>query len=187
MGKVDDKNIITKGFRGKYNDDLVFRKVDNETIFSRRSVSGKAPTEKQLAARARFNRASLYASSAIAHPQRSLDYKVMAELQGLKSAYLAAVTDYLTLPEIAETFTDEYHGNAGDIITFVAKEKFKIVDLTVTIMNAAGVVIETGKAVPFELSWRYTTTVANPQMSGSRLVVLARDRQGKESTVERVL
>jgi hypothetical protein len=67
MGKVDE-NIITKGFRGKYNDDLVFRKVDNQTVFSRRSVSSKAPTEKQLAARERFNRATSYASGAIAHP-----------------------------------------------------------------------------------------------------------------------
>jgi hypothetical protein len=187
MGKVDDKNIITKGFRGKYNEDLVFRKVDNQTVFSRRGVSSKAPTEKQLAARERFNRATLYASSAIAHPQRSLDYKVMADLQGLKSAYLAAVTDYLTMPEIAEAFTAEYAGNAGDLIAIIGKEKFKIVDLTVTIMSAAGEVIETGKAVPFELKWRYTTTTANPQVIGSRLVLLARDRQGKESTVEKVL
>jgi len=187
MGKVDDKNIITKGFRGKYNEDLVFRKVDNQTIFSRRGVSGKAPTEKQMATRERFNRASMYASSAIAHPQRSLDYKVMADLQGLKSAYLAAVTDYLTMPEIGDVFTDEYRGSAGEMITVSAKEKFKIVDLTVTILSAAGAVIETGKAVPFELKWRYTVTAANPQLSGSRVVVLARDRQGKESTVEKVL
>jgi hypothetical protein len=186
MGKIDE-NIITKGFRGKYNDDLVFRKVDKQTIFSRRSVSSKAPTENQLAARERFNRASMYASSAIAHPQRSQDYKVMADLQGLKSAYLAAVTDYLTMPEIGEAFADEYNGNAGDMIAIIGKVKFKIVDLTVTIMSAAGAVIETGKAVPFELKWRYTITTANPQVKGSRLVLLARDRQGKESTFEQVL
>ena len=186
MGKVDE-NIITKGFRGKYNEDLVFRKVDKQTIFSRLSVSSKAPTKKQLAARERFNRAASYASSAIAHPQRSLDYKVMADLQGLKSAYLAAVTDYLTMPEIGSAFTDEYAGNAGDLITITGKVKFKIVDLTVTIISPAGAVIETGKAVPFELKWRYTITTANPQVSGSRLVLLARDRQGKESTVESVL
>jgi len=32
MGKVDE-NIITKGARGKYNDDLVFRRVDKKTNF----------------------------------------------------------------------------------------------------------------------------------------------------------
>jgi hypothetical protein len=111
----------------------------------------------------------------------------MADLQGLKSAYLAAVTDFLTMPEIGSAFTDEYTGNAGDLITIIGKEKFKIVDLTVTILSAAGAVIETGKAVPFELKWRYTVTTANPQVKGSRLVLLARDRQGKESTVENVL
>ncbi|WP_276371823.1 hypothetical protein [Chryseolinea sp. H1M3-3] len=186
MGKIDE-NIITKGFRGKYNEDLVFRKVDKQTIFSRRSVSSKPPTESQLAARARFNSASMYASSAIAHPQRSLDYKVMADLQGLKSAYLAAVTDYLTMPEIGNAFAGEYNGNAGDLITIIGKVKFKIVDLTVTILSATGAVIETGKAVPFELKWRYTATTPNPQVRGSRLVLVARDRQGKESTVDQVL
>src|SRR6478609_3854015 len=106
MGKVDE-NIITKGFRGKYNDDLVFRRVDHRTIFSRHSVSSKPPTAKQLERQNKFNRASHYASAAIAHPQRELDYKVMAEQQGFRSAYVAALTDYLTLPEITSVFADE--------------------------------------------------------------------------------
>ena len=118
MGKVDE-NVITKGFCGKNNDDLVFRKVDKQTVFSRRSVSSKAPTGSQLAVRARFNRAARYASSAIAHPQRSLDYEVMADLQGLKSAYLAAVTDTSPCRRLAGAFTDEYTGNAGDLITII--------------------------------------------------------------------
>ncbi len=186
MGKVDE-NIITKGFRGKYNDDLVFRRMDRQTIFSRRSVSTKPPTAKQLESRNKFNRASHYASAAIAHPQRGLDYKVMAEQQGLKSAYLAAVTDYLTLPEITSVFADEYNGNAGELITITAKVPFKIIDLSVSILNAAGAVIESGKAVPNEAKWRYVITTANPQVKGSKLVIIAHDRQGKISTVEQVL
>lgn len=186
MGKIDE-NIITKGFRGKYNDDLVFRRVDNKTIFSRRSVSKKPPTASQLQTRNRFNRASHYASAAIAHPQASLDYKLMAELQGLKSAYLAAVTDYLTQPVIADVFTDGYQGNMGELITITPKVPFKITETTVTILNAAGAVIESGKAVPHEFKWRYVITTANPQVQGSKVVVLARDRQGKEVTHEQLL
>ncbi len=186
MGKVDE-NIITKGFRGKYNDDLVFRRMDNQTVFSRRSVNRKPPTSKQLESRNRFNRASHYASSAIAHPQRGLDYKVMAEQQGFKSAYIAAVTDYLTLPEITSVFTDEYNGNAGDLITITAKVPFKITDMAVSILNAAGAVIESGKAVANEAKWRYVITIANPQVKGSKVVLIAHDRQGKISTLEQVM
>lgn len=186
MGKVDE-NIITKGFRGKYNDDLVFRKVDNKTIFSRRSVSRKPPTAAQLEANRMFNRASHYASAAIAHPQRGLDYKVMAEQQGYKSAYVAALTDYLTLPEITSVFADEYHGVVGELITITAKVPFKIIDMSVSVMSADGAVIESGKAVPNAAKWRYVMTVANPQVKGSKLVIVAHDRQGKISTLEQVL
>lgn len=186
MGKVD-ANIITKGFRGKYNEDLVFRTMNKQTIFSRRSVNTKPPTPGQLEARNRFNRASHYASSAIAHPQRALDYKVMAEQQGLKSTYLAAMTDYLTLPEITSVFAEEYHGHVGDLITITAKVPFKIIELSVSIQNEAGAVIESGKAVPNEAKWRYVITSANAQVTGSKLVLVARDRQGKTSTVEKVL
>lgn len=186
MGVVDE-NIITKGFRGKYNEDLVFRRMDKQTIFSRRSVSRKPPTAGQVEARNRFSRSSYYASSAIAHPQRELDYKVMAEKLGLKSAYVAAMTDYLTQPEITSVFTDEYNGNVGELITIIAKVPFKIIDMDVSILNAAGEVIENGKAVVNLAKWRYVITTANPQVRGSKVVLNARDRQGKISTLEQVL
>lgn len=186
MGIVDE-NIITKGFRGMYNEDLVFRRMDKQTIFSRRSVSRKPPSAGQLAARDRFNRASYYASSAIAHPQRALDYKVMAEQLRFKSAYVAAMTDYLTQPEITSVFTEEYHGIVGELITITARVPFKIIDMDVSILNAAGDVIENGKAVANLAKWRYVITTANPQVSGSKVVVSARDRQGKISTLEQVV
>ena len=186
MGKVDE-NIITKGFRGKYNEDLVFRKMDKKTIFSRRSVSSKPPSANQLAVQTKFTKAAHYASGAVAHPERALDYKVMAEQQGLKSAYLAAMTDYLTMPEITSVFADEYRGNVGDLITITVKVPFKISDLSVSRLNAAGGVIESGKAVASQTKWRYVTTVANPQVQGSKLVLVGHDRQGKIASVEQVL
>jgi hypothetical protein len=59
--------------------------------------------------------------------------------------------------------------------------------MSVSILNAAGAVIESGKAVANEAKWRYVITIANPQVKGSKLVIVARDRQGKISTVEQVL
>ena len=112
---------------------------------------------------------------------------MMAELQGLKSAYLAALTDYLTLPEIGSVFTDAYRGTVGDLINIKPKVAFKITEIEVSILRADGSVIESGKAVPSELKWRYAATVANPQVAGSKIVLLARDRRGKESTLQVVL
>src|SRR5687767_3910071 len=116
MGKIKN-NVVTKGFSGKFGDDLVFRQLDNETIFSKRGTLTGAPTEKQSAARDRFTQAAMFASVAIDNPQASQTYKLMAKAQGLKSAYLAALTDYITQPEIGGVFTVAYTGQVGDLFS----------------------------------------------------------------------
>jgi len=186
MGKIKN-NVVTKGFSGKLGDDIVFRQVDNQTIFAKRTLVTTQPTAGQIAARARFTQASLFASTAIDNPQASQEYKLMAELQGFKTAYLAALTDYLTLPEIGSVFTDAYQGNVGDLINIKGKTAYKIKELHVSILRADGSVLESGNAVPNQLKWRYSATVANAQVKGSKLILLARDRRGKESTFEQVL
>ena len=131
--------------------------------------------------------AALFASAAVENPQASQDYKIMASVQGLKSAYLAAVTDYLTMPEIGGVYTFAYKGNIGDLITITSKVPLKITGITVSIQRPDGTVIESGEAVARELKWRYVATAANAQVKGSKLVLTARDRMGKESTLELVL
>src|SRR4051812_14012405 len=125
MGKIKN-NVVTKGFSGKFGDDLVFRQVDNQTIFAKRTLTPVSSTARQTEVRNKFTEASLFASGAIENPQASLDYKLMAELQGLKSAYLAAITDYLTMPEIGSVFVNAYRGNAGDVLNIKPKAVYKI-------------------------------------------------------------
>jgi len=186
MGKIKN-NVVTKGFSGKFGDDLMFRQVDNQTVFVKRSLLPRKSSAQQTAVRNNFAEASNFASNAMNNPQASQDYKLMAEVQGLKSAYLAALTDFLTLPEIGKAFVATYKGNVGDMINIKPKVAYKVVEIEVTILGADGTVLESGKAVPSELKWRYITTVVNAQVKGSKLVMLARDRQGKESTLEQLL
>jgi len=108
-------------------------------------------------------------------------------VQGLKSAYLAAVTDYLTEPEVSGVFTPGYKGKIGDVITIAPKHLYKITTLTVTIFNADGTVLETGAAEVDELMWRYTATVANANVAGCKLRVVAKDRQDREVVLEILL
>jgi hypothetical protein len=186
MGKIKN-NVVTKGFSGKFGDDLVFRQVDNQTIFAKRTLTPISSTARQTEVRNKFTEASLFASGAIENPQASVDYKLMAELQGLKSAYLAAITDYLTMPEIGGVFANAYKGNVGDVFNIKPKAVYKIMDIDVTITDANGVVIESGKAVATELKWKYIATKANAKVTGTKLKLVARDRQGKESVFEQTL
>lgn len=186
MGKIKN-NPVTRGFSGKLGDDLVFRQLDNQTIFAKRTLVSSAPSARQKEIRSNFTQASLYASAAIDNPQASQDYKLMAAVLGLKSAYLAAVTDYLTEPEIGSAFTGYYKGRVGDVINITSKLPFKITEIDVSIMLPDGTVLESGKAISSELKWRYVATVANAQVSGSKLVLVARDRLGKEVTFEQTI
>jgi len=186
MGKIKN-NVVTKGFSGKFGDDLVFRNVDDKTVFARRPLNTAEPTARQTEIRKKFTEATLFAAGAIDHPQASQDYATMAELQGLKSAYVAAVTDFLTTPEIGGVFTFAYTGNVGDMINIKPKVAMKIIQIDVSLLRADGTVLESGKAVPSALNWRYVATVANAQVKGTKLVLVAYDRQGKTSTFEQVL
>src|SRR5260221_1225720 len=120
MGKIK-KNRITKGFSGKYGDDIVFRQVDGQTIFARPGEITAAPTDKQMEVRKNFGEATNYANAAISNPQAGQDYKLMAAAQGLKNAYLAAVTDYLTVPEIGRGYIASYKEAVGDVINMTSK------------------------------------------------------------------
>jgi hypothetical protein len=186
MGKIKN-NVVTKGFSGKFGDEVVFRQIDGKTFFAKRGLKPSGSTEGQIETRNRFTQASFFASAAIDNPQAYVDYQAMAKLQGLKSAYAAALTDFLTLPEIASVFTAAYKGVVGDLISIKPKVNYKIVRVEVSIRDANGNVIESGSAVPSGTKWRYTITVANANVKGSRLLVTAHDRQQRVSTLELVL
>jgi hypothetical protein len=186
MGKIK-KNVITRGFRGTFGEDLVFRQVDGETVFSQKGENNSAPTPSQLQVRNKFLEATNYASAAVDNPQAGEAYKLMAKLQGLRSAYVAAMTDYLTMPEISSVFTNEYVGEVGNMINMISKHPHKITGISVSILKPDGSELESGAATVKALKWRYTATVHNAQVQGSKLVLKAKDRQGKEVTVEKVL
>lgn len=186
MGKIKN-NLVTQGFSGKFGDDITFRQIGGKTFFAKRAVRSALPSERQLAMRDKFGQASWYASNALADPQVYQHYKIMAKFQGLRSAYLAATADFLTTPEIGALNTSAYLGKAGDLISITSLTPYKITEIDVRILAPDGTVVESGKAVVREPKWHYRTTVDNLQVSGSRVIVTAHDRQGETSTIERVL
>jgi hypothetical protein len=183
MAQVKNNQFV-KGVSGRLGEDLVYRQVGDQTIVTKRGVITGAPTARQSAIRNRFAEATQFASVAIEHPATSVEYKLMAEVQGLKSAYIAAVADFLTEPEISTVYTSRYMGKIGDVIIIKPKHLYKIVALTVTILKPDGSVLETGAAVANELKWRYTATVNNANVAGSKVRVVAKDRQNKQVVVE---
>lgn len=186
MGKIKN-NVVTRGFSGKFGDDLVFRQVDNQTVFAKRTLVTGVPTQRQVEIRNKFTEAANFASAAIENEEAKLMYDLMADIQGLKSAYIAAMTDYLTEPEIGGVYTAAYKGQVGDAINIRPRVPYKVVSIEVRIVAANGNNIEAGAATVNGLKWKYIATVANASVRGSQLILVARDRQGKETTFEQLL
>lgn len=186
MGKIKN-NVVTKGFSGSLGEDITFRQVDGKTIFAKRTLTSFPATAKQQEVRDKFTEAAMTAGAAVGDPDVEQEYKVLAKLQGLKTAYVAAMSDFLTEPEIGGVFTRSYKGKVGDKISITPRIPYKIKELDVRILNPDDTVLESGKAIANELKWLYVTTVANTQVKGSKLVLTARDRFDKEVTMQLVL
>jgi hypothetical protein len=186
MGKIKN-NLATQGFSGKLGEDIVFRQVGGKTFFAKRGVLSSPPSTLQLQMRDKFAQAALFASGEMDKPHAYQDYKVLAKFQGLRSAYVAAFKDFITLPEIGGLNTSVYRGKAGDLIGITSMVPYKVTEIEIRIFSPDGTVLESGKAVAREPKWRYTARVDNPQVQGSRIIVIGRDRLGRETTLERVL
>lgn len=186
MGKVKE-NLLTKGFSGGIGEEIVFRQYRNRTIFSKRPKKSSTVTPDQQEARSHFQQAVYYAKTVLLNPTIREDYKTRAKEAGLPSAYVAAVTDFLKDLKLAGIHTDGYLGNVGDPVFITAVDDFKIQQLTVTIQDSSGAVIESGNAVRDLNGWRYEATQANANRTGTKIIVSAKDRPGKSVSEERIL
>jgi signal peptidase I len=186
MGNVKE-NLLTKGFSGKIGDEIVFRQVGNRTMFAKRPRKRTTFTPNQATQRTIFRDAVLFAKAALLDPATRAEYNDVAEAFSLRSAFNAAITDYLKHPEIALVYTNSYKGEVGNVIFILAKDAFKVKSATVTLQRADGTLIETGPAVAEQGQWKYIATQANDPVAGTRVIVNVKDRLGKETNDEKVL
>jgi len=182
MGKIVD-NRITSSFSGQLSEDVVFRQIGNKAFFARKGVNTKPSTVAQCGNRDLFATAQNYAERMLDKPQYSEWYSIVAKVNGLRSAQIAAVKDFMSKPEIDSINTRSYRGTVGDVILMKPKMLLKIEKMNVTLYRADGTLLESGEATKSELNWKYHASVSNAQAEGSRVVVVAYDRLEKSCTL----
>jgi hypothetical protein len=182
MGKIVD-NSITSSFSGQYSEDVVFRQIGNKAFFARKGVNTKPPTAAQRGNRHLFTTAQHYAAQMLERPQYSEWYSIVAKVNGLRSAQIAAVKDFMSKPEIESINTRSYRGTVGDVILIKPKMLLKIEKINVTLYRADGTLLESGEATKSEFNWKYQASVFNAKPEGSRVVVVAYDRLEKSCTI----
>ncbi len=122
MGKIVD-NRITSSFSGQLSEDVVFRQIGNKAFFARKGVNTKPPTAAQRGNRACLQRHKIMPSECWI--SLSTVSSIVAKVNGLRSAQIAAVKDFMSKPEIDSINTQSYRGTVGDVILMKPKMLLK--------------------------------------------------------------
>ena len=188
MSKIKN-NPLLKGASGMLGDVVVYREVGGNVIMANRPRKPEVLTAHQEITRERFLRAVQYARTQLANEVTKAEYAAGITASKL-SAYAVALTDYLKAPVVNAVDVSKYTGAVGELILIRASDDFRVVGVHVVVSDNAGTVIEQGEAVlqpdSFD-DWRYTSTVANAALAGTKITVTASDKPGNATVKETVL
>ena len=180
------RNVVTFGLSGLIGDLLVFRQKAGKTFVSNKpKLSTKAPTAEMLKVRSLFRRAAIYAKSVIKDLTKKAAYEAVAKPG--QSAFNVAFADYQKGPEIETGLAfPHYNGEIGQELKASIIDNFIVKSVTFSILNAAGVSLESGEAMQAEdgLDWVYTTTAENADFAGGKVIIKAYDNPGNETLLE---
>jgi len=170
---------------------VTMRKLNGRVVIKnrpRRKVVAD-PTEKQLVVFRKFKEAAQWAKKQIAKPDVDALYAARVT-DKVKSAFLVAVTDYLTAPTVESIDASQYNGAIGDAITAKVVDDFMVTKVTVIITDPTGKILEQGQATQdpdMEFLWSYAATVANSAVAGTTVSVTGQDRARNQTVLEKVL
>jgi len=179
-------NLVTKGLSGSLGKTLVFRNVNGQTVVSTSPTSTAEPTEAQVAQRARFQQAVVYAKGQMSDPDTAQGYKEAAQRKGVPNAYNVAVADFFYAPKIELIDFTGYEGRKGNKIRVKAFDDYKVARVVVEITNPDGSQADYGEARPVGngIDWEFTATKNNDSLDGDKVTVTAFDMAGNTGSKE---
>ena len=180
-------NVVTHGLSGKIGDLLVFSQRGGKTIVGKVPQKRKTDTEQQKEHRRKFQRAVLYAKSALADPEMREAYGKSAKTG--QNGYNVAVADFFNAPDIHNVDVSNYTGQSGDAIRIRVTDDFMVKEVKVRISSADGTLVEDGYAAPDAVGyvWTYIATSTNDDMDGNRIEIIASDLPGNIAVEEKIL
>lgn len=185
MAHMKDNNA-THGIRGKVNQ-FVYRQRYGETVVSKLPVRTAPYSEQQKNIVSTFKQAVLYARTILQNAAIQKAYKEKAK-RG-QSAFNLAIADYFKPPVIVSVDLGQLANQAGSKITALVTDNFRVETVKVRIEKSDGTLIEEGNAAiqPDGLNWQYTTTTANGNNAGNKLLITATDLPGHSITEQKTI
>jgi hypothetical protein len=173
----------------------VFQSWGDKVIVRTKPDYKKVPIEKQSRrqrqTRANFKDATVYAKSVTrGNPEKKAYYAKKAKIIGVRSAYSAAISDYMRGLTIEDVDTRRYSGKVGgQVKVTVRKKDFAAKEVNVTFRTVSGEVIEQGKAVMASNgAWVYRNLVSVIDgISNSRFQISDSKFQIQNSRLERTV
>ncbi|GAO42520.1 hypothetical protein [Flavihumibacter petaseus] len=184
MATVND-SVVTKGWKGMLNKEVVLRNWDNKTVVSKAPGAREGdPTQHQVRVQDRFQMASRYGRAILGDPDLAEAYARV--LKPRQNVYSRAMQDYLNPPKVVGISTRDYNGNVGDQIRIKAWDDFRITNMYVEIYALNGALLEKGKALidTFTYDWYYTARQPNIELQGIKIIAIATDLPGNEGMLE---
>ena len=164
---------------GSLGDEITIYRRNNQVIVAKkRRKSTKKPTKKQLAQRKMMQLAAAKARQLIKDPELKAYYQSKAGPG--QNAFNMALQDAYHSPEIQHIKLEE----ATVVVT--AKDKFRVAEVEVRVLDSAGVILEKGNAVLSRngIDWYYK--IAN-LAEAERIVAVAVDIPGNETVADLLL
>ena len=163
-------NALWKGARGSLGG-VVFSTWGDKVIVRSTPTVRKVPVSKQSRrqqlTRLNFKDASVYAKAVTKDPVKKAYYAKKAKVIGVRSAYSAAISDYMRGITIESVDTRKYSGKAGGKIKITVRKKdFAAKEVNVCFKTVGGEVIEQSKAVmDSNGTWVYRNVVGVAEKS----------------------
>ena len=178
MAIVKD-NILMQLVRGTLGKHFIVYERNGQIIMAvKRGPSKKKPTQKQLEARQKMTIASARAQVLMADPEIKAYYESMAGPG--QNAYNMAVKDAYRSPEVQNIRLE------NEEVVVTAKNEFRVAEVEVKVIDAEGVITESGQAVlgRNRVDWYYKAT-ALP--AGGKVIVVAENLPGYQTVKELLL
>ncbi len=146
-------NIFVAGARGKVGN-LIYRiRYGILEFYAMPRKTKKKPSPAQIAQRLLMKLANQWAKQLKTNPEMRAFYETMARERHLTNAYHAAISHYLTNPNIREVDFSDYLARVGDKIRCRPTAWLEVKSVTVILKDAMGDVLESGPAQKTARGW----------------------------------
>ena len=177
--KKKSVNELEKVYSGIFGGRVVLENRKGKIIMVLKTKRARVEaSEATRRAQIRFGFASKYAKNILLNPEMRAAYTLKSG-KGV-SPFQVAMRDYMHSPRVTEIITRDYEGKAGDIIRVSAYDNFAVTQVTVTIQDPDGVVIEKGLCAlnPVTNNFDFTAAVTLTSLTGVTIFAQAHDYPG---------